>query len=125
MAGYRGMRRGAELRGAEALVRSVLMLARQQAVTKHKGVEVVFVKDATRDSMKIFTGTNEVYGESLLPPSIEFISPPAPIKFGPAGSAGMLPQVEIKIQEKSGLGDSLQYSKITVWPLTGVTKVGL
>lgn len=124
LAGYRGMRRGAELRGADSIVRTTLMLARQQAVMKRKSVEVFFIHDITNNSLKIVSDAKMIHSEVFLPSAIEFIAPPASIKFGPAGSAGLLAEVQIKLQEKTGMGAAghLGVSDITVWPLTGVTK---
>ncbi|MEI6166108.1 MAG: prepilin-type N-terminal cleavage/methylation domain-containing protein [bacterium] len=124
LAGYRGMRRGAELRGADSIVRTTLMLARQQAVMKRKSVEVFFIHDITNNSLRIVSEAKMIHSEVFLPTAIEFIAPPASIKFGPAGSAGLLEFVPIKLQEKTGMGSAghLGVSAITNWPLTGVTQ---
>lgn len=126
VAGYRGMRRGAELRGGESAVRTTLMLARQQAITRRQNVEINFVQEGpvnfTTNSMRIFSGGSMAHTEVFLPAAVEFVAPPAPIVFKPAGGAVTMPEVLIKIREKAGMGDELGSVTITVWPLTGVTK---
>jgi prepilin-type N-terminal cleavage/methylation domain-containing protein len=124
--GMRGMRRGSEIRGAVNSVRSTLMLARQQAVTKRCKVMVCFVKlgsTVTTNQLEIYSvsgGTsNLIHGVVVLSPAIEFKGSPANIVFTPSGAAaGSLSPVTVYLGEKSG---SLSNS-LTVWPLTGVTR---
>ncbi len=120
--GMRGMRRGSEIRGAVNSVRSTLMLARQQAVTKRCKVMVCFVTSGTTNQLEVYSvigGTNNlIHGVVVLSPAIEFKGSPANIVFTPSGAASGLTPVPVYLGEKSG---SLSNS-ITVWPLTGVTK---
>ena len=129
-AGYIGIRRGAELRGAVSSVRTTLMLARQQAVTKRCSVLVNFIQTAATNSMQVLVvgggSTNLVHGEVVLSPAIEFKSfdfgPPYSIKFTSSGAAGgTAGKATIVVGEKNGVGTLTQ--SINVWLLTGVTKL--
>ena len=122
MASYRGIRRGAELRGAESVVRTTLMLARQQAVTRRQEVQVSFLKDGVTNSLRIFAKNGMVHTEAFLPTAVEFINPPAAIVFKPTGSAGVQGAVQIILREKTGLGSILGSVTNTLWPLTGITQ---
>jgi prepilin-type N-terminal cleavage/methylation domain-containing protein len=127
--GYLGIRRGAELRGATASVRTTLMLARQYAITKRETVDLRFITDSSNRIDVILKRTGKIYKTVPLPQGIEFISPPAMLTFYPAGTAGVGGQnsgVEvIELKEKEKYSDSetaLQSKKIKVWMLTGITK---
>ncbi len=128
-AGYFGIRRGTEMRGAVATVRTTLMLARQQAVTKRKSMRVEFVASTTTNYMKVVaaesTGTTgEVHRTAYLPLGIKFWNDaaPAPITFSPIGGAGGMGTVVL--QERVVQAGGVQgVSTVTVWQLTGVTKV--
>ena len=122
--GMRGMRRGSEIRGAVNSVRSTLMLARQQAVTRRCKVMVCFVKSGATNQLEVYSlsggSTNLVHGIVVLSPAIEFKAPVPDIIFTPSGAASGLTPVPVYLGEKTGVG-SLSNS-ITVWPLTGVTR---
>lgn len=126
-AGYFGMRRGAEMRGATSIVQTTLMLARQQAVTKRRFVELRFLTNGSNAMQVVETGiaTTVVHEVVSLPPGIEFGSLTTnSITFVPMGSAvpsGGWSQ-EIVLQEKM-TNSSAPKPKITVWVLTGTTKV--
>jgi len=128
--GYFQMRRGAEMRGAISTVRNTLMLARQQAVTKHRNVQVFFNPDPsnTVTVVEIISGaTNQVHTPAALPPGIQF-NPPLPasgmIAFSPMGSTGGVGTSTINLKEKTaGKGGVQMAATITVWLLTGVTQV--
>lgn len=134
VAGYFGMRRGAEMRGASSTVQTTLMLARQQAITKRRTVDVNFLQRGETNSIQVIeteTGvTNSlVHGEVFLSPGIEYDKmqspcPPAKVTFVPTGKAGGTGTSVINLVEKTpGKGNQYQTSKITVWLLTGTTKV--
>ena len=128
--GFFGIRRGAEMRGAISTVRTTLMLARQQAVTKRKPVTVNFVggvnvvSNYMQITMVSSTGdVQEVHRAAYLPAGVEFAGAYGPITFSPIGVAGAA--FTVKVQEKEGVkqgaaGDS---ASIKVWPMTGVSKV--
>jgi prepilin-type N-terminal cleavage/methylation domain-containing protein len=129
--GFFGMRRGMEMRGAISTVRTTLMLARQQAVTKRKPVTVEFVGGigAATNVMKITavssTGdVQEVHRTAYLPAGVEFGGSYSPITFTPIGGAGAA--VSVIVQEKVAVkqsGASPAQTTIRVWPMTGITKV--
>lgn len=129
-AGYFGIRRGAEMRGAISTVRTTLMLARQQAVTKRKPMRVEFIASATTNTLRVLaaesTGaTQEVHRTAYLPLGIRFLNDVAPsnIVFSPVGGAGGAVQ-DVNLQERAVQAGGVQaQSTIRVWPLTGVTKV--
>lgn len=131
VAGFMGMRRGAEIRGAASLVQSTMMLARQQAVTKRRTVEVHFFKTTQANGIRVFevipnVTTNLVHGDVLLPPGVEFDpSPPNSIDFKPSGqAAGSGGTATIRLIEKAvGQGNKQQVAMLTVWNLTGATEV--
>lgn len=130
MAGYFGMRRGVEMRGASGMVQTTLMLARQQAVTKRRTVEVHFCQVDKTNSIQVIEVvpgvTNMlVHGEVVLPPGIQYDgSVPTAITFVPMGKAGGVGTSEVKLIEKAeGRGGAKRKAKITVWNLTGITKV--
>jgi prepilin-type N-terminal cleavage/methylation domain-containing protein len=128
-AGYFGIRRGAEMRGAISTVRTTLMLARQQAVTKRKPMRVEFVASTGTGTnyLKVVaaesTGaTGEVHRTAYLPQGVEFSGTPSPITFSPIGGAGGTAQVVLRerVVQASGVQGM---ATVTVWQLTGVTKV--
>jgi prepilin-type N-terminal cleavage/methylation domain-containing protein len=131
MAGYFGMRRGVEMRGASAMVQNTLMLARQQAVTKRRTVEVQFHTTGVTNSIRVYeiapgSANTLVHGEVVLPPGIQYegASVPTPITFVPMGKAGGVGPSYVKLIEKAeGRGGLKRKVKITVWNLTGITKV--
>ncbi len=132
VAGFLGIRRGAELRGAVNSVRTTLMLARQQAVTKRCNVVIKFIQVAGTNSMQVLSirggSSNLVHGEVMLSPAVEFKLPftgisgtPPSIRFASSGAVGgSVGKATIVVQEKA-LGGMSQ--AIDVWLLTGVTKV--
>ena len=134
--GYMGIRRGAEMRGAVSAVRTTLMLARQQAVTKRRTVTVSFlstnmVPGTTSHFLRIAerndAGSNiNPHADAYLPVSIEFFPVAGPITFRPSGTAGGVGTASITVREKELYQRSLvrQSQTIKVWTLTGVTKVG-
>lgn len=134
VAGYFGMRRGAEMRGASSMVQTTIMLARQQAVTKRRTVEVNFYQRGETNSIQVMeivpNVTNMlVHEEVTLPPGVEYdkVRPPCPpskVTFVPTGKAGSTGTSVINLVEKTpGKGNQRQTAKITVWHLTGTTKV--
>lgn len=129
MAGYFGMRRGAEMRSASAMVQTTLMLARQQAVTKRRTVEVQFHTTGVTNSIRVFEimsgATNVmVHGEVVLPPGIQYDgAAPGKITFVPMGKAGGTGESSVKLIEKAESKGAKRKVEITVWNLTGLTKV--
>lgn len=132
VAGWFGIRRGAEMRGAVSSVRTTLMLGRQQAVTKRQKVRVEFVANANTNLMRIVTvtagggsGTTLHQTEIRLPLGIEFVNPPAYVEFVPTGSAGGgTGRVDIAMREKvQQVGGIRSTNTVRVWPLTGVTRL--
>jgi len=125
--GYFQMRRGAEMRGAISTVRNTLMLGRQQAVTKHRNVQVFFrVASNTVEVTEIQAGVpNRVHAPSALPPGIKFTSASdIMVAFSPLGGAGGAGTTTISLIEKTaGKGGVQSTAAITVWSLTGVTEV--
>jgi Tfp pilus assembly protein FimT len=140
VAGFIGMRRGAEIRSAVSVVQSTLMLARQQAVTKRRTVEIRFLQstDLATNWMTIVemaaNGADvPVHGDVVLSPGVEYSTQPPvwnasdmaytnAIRFRPTGNAGAGGISEVRIKEKSG-PSSPQEKKIIVWNLTGATRV--
>jgi len=135
--GYFGIRRGAEMRGAVSTVRTTLMLARQQAITKRRTVRVDLmstntVPETTNYLMRIMekisdTSYDAAHADAYLPAGIQFGVVPASVTFypsGKAGSAASMASRDITVREKYAYqGTTPQSATITVWPLTGVTKV--
>jgi prepilin-type N-terminal cleavage/methylation domain-containing protein len=125
--GIMGMRRGAEVRGAVMTVRTTMMLARQQAVTKRQNVSVEFYAPGEDNTMVVVQGTARATNSIVyLPRGVQFTSlppglPPT-ITFTPSGGAGVGAPVTIGLKEKDGVGKSPQSKTITVWLLTGVTE---
>jgi prepilin-type N-terminal cleavage/methylation domain-containing protein len=121
--GIMGMRRGAEVRGAVMTVRTTMMLARQQAVTKRQNVIVEFYTVGEDNKMVIVQGTARATNSIVyLPRGVQFTSLPPAITFTPSGGAGVGGPVPIGLKEKDGVGKSPQSKTITVWLLTGVTE---
>jgi prepilin-type N-terminal cleavage/methylation domain-containing protein len=124
--GYFGMRRGAEMRSAITAVRSTVMLARQQAVTKRTKVDLFFEQSGDTNLIRIvmMNATNKVY----LPTGIEFDlggSTTTHIDFGSRGGGGV-GVATIKIRERDDVtqaGGIKAMADITIWRLTGITKV--
>ena len=118
--GFVGMRRGAELRGGAMAVRTTLMLARQQAVTKRQAVKVTF----TANSMTVtFTAGNQTNRTTYFSPGIAITPPtPNPLEFLPTGAltSGAGFTADIMISEIPAVGTGTKTVK--VWLLTGATK---
>jgi len=123
-----GIRRGAEMRGAVGGVRTTLLLARQQAVTKRFKVTVSFNSDSSGDYMNTkatsYNGTNNVHATVYLPKGVKFTNYVSSITFTPVGNVNAAGPQEVSLVElvKQKATDP-DTRKITVWPLTGVTKV--
>ena len=127
VAGYFQMRRGAEMRGAISTVRNTLMLGRQQAVTKHRNVQVYFnAASNTVEVTEVISGSpNRVHSPASLPPGIRFNpSNDITVAFSPLGGAGGVGKTTINLIEKTAGKNNIQSTAaITVWLLTGVTEV--
>lgn len=132
-AGYIGIRRGAEIRGAVMTLRTALMLARQSAVTQRKTVTVEFKNGATLalpDRINVFStslGNITTNSVIMLPLGIQYdsgVEPPS-IVFKPSGRAMGIGWQAIKLTEKqgavAGTGTSRGSRTVKVWFLTGVT----
>lgn len=135
VAGYIGIRRGAEIRGGVMTLRTTLMLARQDAVTKRRNVTIEFKKSASMivpDKMNIISVnagaiiTNNVI---FLPLGIQFdgASDPASITFKPSGKASGTGSQSITLIERAGaVAGSTVTTRgtrtVKVWCLTGITK---
>ncbi len=129
VAGYGGIRRGAAIRGAVMTLRTTLMLARQEAVTKRKTVTVQFVNGATAaipDSIIVVSsslGRVTTNSAIVLPMGVMLTNDLAAITFKPSGSAMGQGWQEIWVAEKAGAAGSVQdVRKVMVWFLTGITK---
>lgn len=126
--GFLGMRRGAEVRGAVMTVRTTMMLARQQAVTKRQNVTVEFYSAGEDNWMVVVQGANRATNSIVyLPRGMEFknLLPPPDnsVQFTPSGGASGAGTAEFHLIEKQGSGGSTrQGKKITVWKLSGVTE---
>jgi prepilin-type N-terminal cleavage/methylation domain-containing protein len=125
--GFIQMRRGSEIRGAVMTVRTTMMLARQQAVTKRQNVAVYFNADAGGDnSMVVVQGTTDPVTNSIvyLPRGVMISGVPSqnPLIFTPSGGSGGVGAATIGIQEKTGAGPNRDSRTITVWLLSGVTE---
>ena len=121
--GIMGMRRGAEVRGAVMTVRTTMMLARQQAVTKRQNVTIEFYAVGEDNKMVVVQGTARATNSIVfLPRGVQFTSLPPAITFTPSGGAGVGGTTSINLIEKAGVGKSPQSKTITVWLLTGVTE---
>ncbi len=133
-AGYLGIRRGAEIRGGVMTLRTTLMLARQEAVTKRRNVTVEFLKGASLvdpDTLIIISSsagitlTNNVIH---LPLGIQFddTTTLTPIPFKPSGCVAGLGYQTIGLIEKPGMvADAARVQSkrsVKVWFLTGITK---
>lgn len=117
--GIIGMRRGAELRGGAMAVRTTLMLARQQAVTKRQNVRV----DISSTNMMVsFTAggvsTNRTISFS---PGVTVSPSASPLIFVPSGGVGGgSGTATITISELPSIGSGSKVIK--VWMLTGVNQ---
>ena len=122
--GFIGMRRGAEVRGAVMTVRTTMMLARQQAVTKRQNVSVEFYPVGEDNIMLVVQGSARATNSIVyLPRGVQFKVMPPTIPFTPSGGASGSGFVDIHIVEKAGVsGSKPQGKKITVWRLSGVTE---
>lgn len=120
--GYLSLRRGAEVRGAAASVKSTLMLARQYAITKHESVELQF--NTTAMSVVILRSRANVKTVQL-PRGVRFVDPtPASEKFYPSGVAGAGGTSRIKVEESPDIEPDQakrQFRSIKLWKLTGVS----
>jgi len=128
LTGWLGMRRGAEMRGAVSGVRTTLLLARQQAVTKRLRVTVTLTSDPNGDYMSTkstsYSGTNSVHATVYLPKGIKFTGSVPSVTFTPVGTVNASgPQVVNLVETAKQKAATPDTRKITVWPLTGVTKV--
>jgi prepilin-type N-terminal cleavage/methylation domain-containing protein len=135
VAGYIGIRRGAELRGGVMTLRTTMMLARQDAVTKRRSVIVEFKKSASLtvpDTMNIISlsagvmATNKIIH---LPLGVQFdgAADPAAITFKPSGKASGIGSQSITLIERAGAvagaTTATRASRtVKVWFLTGITK---
>lgn len=117
--GFMGMRRGAELRGGAMAIRTTLMLARQQAVTKRQTVRV----DISSTNMIVSFASGGVSTNRTISftPGITVIPDEATLVFTPSGAvAGGAGAPKITVQDNaSGGGGSKQ---IQVWKLTGASR---
>jgi len=117
--GIMGMRRGAELRGGTMAIRTTLMLARQQAVTKRQTVRV----DISSTNMIVsFTAggvsTNRIINFT---PGITVTPSTTPLVFVPSGGiGGGSGTATIIIKEVAGVGSGSRTNKI--WMLTGANR---
>lgn len=129
-AGFVGIRRGAEIRGAVMTLRTTLMLARQEAVTKRRAVTVEFIKGGAAtdpDRMNIISSnvgvtiTNNVVA---LPLGVEFNGSPSTIIFKPSGQVSGAGYQSIGLIEKQGpvAGAVRGTRSVKVWYLTGITR---
>ncbi len=129
VAGYFGIRRGADMRAAVSSVRTSLMLGRQQAVTKRQKVRVEFVISGATNLVRVLiekpgSGYQLVHQETPLPAGVEFMGFPSPVTFAPSGTAGSTTPTEVILQEKVAQANGTKnFTTIRVWPLTGITKV--
>jgi hypothetical protein len=121
--GYIGMRRGAEIRGAAASVKSTLMLARQFAVTKRERIILKF-SDVSMDV--VIASNGKTFKTIQLPRGVEFVAPtPSQLEFLPSGAAGSGGTSTIKVEERQDIVPETakrQHRTIKVWRLTGVSK---
>lgn len=134
VAGFFGIRRGTEFRGAVSMVQNAMILARQQAVTKHSPVQLGFDKGGGRMSMTMGASRTVVHSDFVLPVGVAFDEVPGggstgTLVFSPVGdasAAGAVGQSTIKLLEKTmGKDGWRQTASITVWLVTGVTQVSL
>ena len=126
VAGWIGMRRGAEMRRSVTTVQTTLMLARQQAVTKRQTVTVQFIQVGQQtNAIWVIAGTNQVHSEMFLSPGTQYYNnvQPANITFKPNGSAAGAGKATVSLQEKAGQQGTQQRADIDVWLLTGTTRV--
>ena len=125
--GWRGMRRGAELRGGSSAVRTTLMLARQQAVLKRQNMTVTFTEDGTNSAIGISAGKvgSGAHSTVTLTPGVKINLPlvgvPSnTITFTPSGGSAQAGTVTIVVTER--FGNPQGSSTSTVWLLTGVAE---
>jgi len=118
LAGWSGMRRGAEMRRSVSTVQTTLLLARQLAVTKRQSVTVQFVGGTMTNSMWVNVGASASYSQMYLSPAIKFnTNGLSDIHFKPNGSAD---GAGVRTISLIGAGAT---NYIDVWLLTGTTKV--
>jgi len=135
VASYVGIRRGAEIRGAVMTLRTTLMLARQESVTKRRTVDVQFVKGASIADADRIIIMSRFFGQTLtnnniaLPLGIQFdgAGNPPTITFKPSGSAAGTGSQTITLIERAGaVAGSTASTRgartVKVWFLTGITK---
>jgi len=116
--GILGMRRGAELRGAAMSMRTTLMLARQQAVTKRQNVRVEIAAD--RMTVSYPTSAGSTNRTLYFTPGITVTPDEPTITFSPSGSVeGGAGTPTNTITDKSPGGGS---KRIVIWKLTGASK---
>ena len=116
--GFQGIRRGAEVRGGALTVRTTLMLARQQAVTKRHAIRVVFIQAA--NSITVSVDGGQTIRTLYLTPGVK-MDKDLTIVFTPSGaSTGGGGSDSITISEVPPKG--YPSKKVTVKRLTGSTK---
>ena len=116
--GFMGMRRGAELRGGAMAVRTTIMLARQQAVTKRQTVRVDIAANNMRVSFSAMGQTNRII---YFTPGITVTPDMTPLIFQPTGGiVGGTGTATITISELPSIGTGSKAVK--VWLLTGASK---
>ena len=109
-------------------VRTTMMLARQQAVTKRQNVSVEFYYNGDGDGandnwMLVVQGTARATNSIVyLPRGVRFNPAPGAIPFTPSGGTGSGGTTTINLKEKTGVGKSPQSKTVTVWLLTGVAE---
>jgi prepilin-type N-terminal cleavage/methylation domain-containing protein len=112
-ASFFGMRRGAEFRGAVSMVQNAMILARQQAVTKRRTVELTF-EGGTNNSISMTEmdqGVQKpVHSRMVLPVGTQFDSDAntmafsKTLTFSPVGSAnsiGSVGQETVSVWERT------------------------
>ena len=115
IAGWAGMRRGAEMRRSVSTVQTTLMLARQQAVTKRQPVTVQCISGTITNSMRITVGAKQFFSQVYLSPGVKFMSN-STVPFKPNGRAAGAGVQTIWL---AGLDST---NRIDIWLLTGITK---
>lgn len=126
--GFQGIRRGAEVRAGALTIRTTLMLARQQAVTKRHAIRVVFNQPVNSPGyITVSVDGGQTIRTLYLTPGVTMTFPVAggntlPIVFAPSGgtTGGGGPPDKIKIEEVPAKG--YPPKTVSVWRLTGSTK---
>lgn len=125
--GWRGIRRGAEMRGAAGTVRTGLMLARQQAILKRQNIMVLFRDDGTNSFMETHVyGLNETgatHSTLSLTPGVAFDLPmntTTSVVFRPGGGSYDVGTFLVTLRER--YSTSAPAITLTNWMLTGITE---